>query len=96
MKIDVAYVAELARLELTEEEKAVFQPQLENIVGYVEKINSVNVEGVEPMMHGRPLVNAFREDEVRPSLDTQVALGNAPKRVGDEFLLPKIVEGAES
>jgi len=96
MKIDVGYVAELARLELTEEEKKVFQPQLENIVKYVEKISSVNVEGVEPMMHGRTLVNAFREDEVRPSLDTQVALENAPKRVGDEFLLPKIVEGAES
>ena len=96
MKIDVGYVAELARLELTDEEKTVFQSQLENIVGYVEKINSVNVDGVEPMMHGRTLVNAFREDAVRPSLDTQVALANAPKRVGDEFLLPKIVEGAES
>ena len=62
MKIDVAYVAELARLELTDEEKSVFQPQLENIVKYVEKISEVDVEGVEPMMHGRPLVNAFRED----------------------------------
>ena len=96
MKIDVAYVAELARLELTDEEKSVFQPQLEGIVGYVEKIASVDVSGVEPMMHGRPLVNAFREDEVRPSLPVETALGNAPKRVGDEFLLPKIVEGAES
>ncbi len=96
MKIDVAYVAELARLELTDEEKNVFQPQLESIVGYVDKISSVDVEGVEPMMHGRPLVNAFREDVVRPSLPVEVALGNAPKRVGDEFLLPKIVEGAES
>ena len=96
MKIDVAYVAELARLELTDEEKAVFQPQLESIVGYVEKISSVDVEGVEPMMHGRPLVNAFREDVVRQSLPVETALGNAPKRVGDEFLLPKIVEGAES
>ncbi len=96
MKIDVAYVAELARLELTDEEKAVFQPQLENIVQYVEKISSVDVSGVEPMMHGRPLVNAFREDIVRASLPAEVALANAPKRVGDEFLLPKIVEGAES
>ena len=96
MKIDVGYVAELARLELTDEEKAVFQPQLENIVKYVEKISSVNVDGVEPMMHGRPLVNAFREDEVRPSMDREAALGNAPARVGEEFLLPKIVEGAES
>lgn len=96
MKIDVGYVAELARLELTDEEKAVFQPQLENIVKYVEKISSVNVDGVEPMMHGRVLVNAFREDVVRASLPTETALANAPKRVGDEFLLPKIVEGAES
>ena len=95
-KIDVAYVANLARLELTEEEKAVFQPQLETIVKYVEKISAVNVDGVEPMMHGRPLVNAFREDVVRPSMEREVALRNAPARVGNEFLLPKIVEGAES
>ena len=94
--IDVAYVAELARLELTEEEKAVFQPQLENIVKYVEKISSVNVDGVPPTMHGREIVNAFREDEVRPSLDREAALANAPARTGDEFMLPKIVEGAES
>ncbi len=95
MKIDVAYVSELARLELTEEEKALFQPQLEGIVKYVEMISSVDVSQVEPMMHGRPLVNSFREDEVRPSLDREAALQNAPARVGDEFLLPKIVEGAE-
>ena len=56
MKIDVSYVAELARLELTEEEKATFQPQLESIVEYVDKISSVDVEGVPPMMHGRELV----------------------------------------
>ena len=51
-KIDVAYVAELARLELTDAEKAVFQPQLETIVKYVEKIASVDVTDVPPMMHG--------------------------------------------
>jgi Asp-tRNA(Asn)/Glu-tRNA(Gln) amidotransferase C subunit len=48
------------------------------------------------MMHGRRQVNAFREDVVGPSLPAEEALGNAPRRVGDEFLLPKIVEGAES
>jgi len=96
MKIDVKYVSDLARLKLSEEETATFQSQLENIVKYVEKISEVNVDGIEPMMHGRKLVNAFREDEVRPSLPTETALGNAPKRVGDEFLLPKIVEGADS
>ena len=94
--IDVAYVAELARLELTDEEKAVFQPQLEDIVRYVEKISSVDVEGVPPTMHGRAIVNALREDEVRPSMPCEDALANAPARTGDEFMLPKIVEGAES
>ena len=96
VKIDVGYVAELARLELTAEEKALFQSQLDGIVKYVEKISEVDVDGVEPMMHGRELVNAFREDEVRPSMDREKALANAPARVGEEFLLPKIVEGAES
>ena len=95
-KIDVGYVAGLARLELTDGERAMFQSQLESIVGYVEKISEVDVSGVEPMMHGRTLVNAFREDVVGDSLPTEVALSNAPARVGDEFLLPKIVEGAES
>ena len=94
--IDVAYVAELARLELTDEEKAVFQPQLENIVKYVEKISSVDVSDVPPTMHGRAIVNALRADEVRPSLDRETALANAPARTGNEFMLPKIVEGAES
>ena len=94
--IDVAYVAELARLDLTDDEKAVFQPQLENIVKYVEKISAVDVEDVPPTLNGREIVNAFREDVVRPSMDREEALANAPGRTGDEFLLPKIVEGAES
>lgn len=96
VKIDVKYVAELARLELTEEEMSVFQPQLENIVKYVEKISGVDIEGVEPMINGHAIVNRFREDVVRESMPGEEALANAPKRVGDEFLLPKIVEGAES
>jgi len=94
--IDVAYVAELARLELTAEEKALFQSQLESIVGYVEKISEVDVTDVPPTLNGHEKVNAFRADVVRPSLDRETALDNAPARTGDEFLLPKIVEGAES
>lgn len=95
-KIDVRYVAELARLDLSEEERTVFQGQLENIVKYVEKISSVNVDDVPPTMHGREIVNALREDTVRPSMDRELALANAPRRTEDEFYLPKIVEGAES
>ena len=60
----------------------------------MEKLKSLNVEGVEPTMHGHGRVNAFREDVVTPSLDREAALANAPERTGDEFRLPKIVEDA--
>ncbi len=95
-KIDVAYVAELARIELTDEESALFQSQLEKIVGYVDKIKELDVEGVEPTLFGRDLTNVMRDDEVRPSMDRETALANAPMRTDAEFRLPKIVEGAES
>ena len=94
--IDVKYVAELARLSLTEEEAALFQEQLSGIVRYVEKISGLDVDGIAPTLHGQKLVNAFREDTVRPSMEREAALANAPERHGNEFRLPKIVEGAES
>ncbi len=92
--IDVAYVAELARLELTAEEKRLFQQQLETVVRYVEKIGQLDVSGIEPTLHGQALVNVFREDEVVPSCERELALANAPARNGFEFKLPKIVEDA--
>jgi len=92
--IDVAYVAELARLELTPDEKRLFQQQLETIVSYVEKIGELDLTGIEPTMHGQALVNVFREDVVLPSLDRERVLANAPERNGAEFKLPKIVEDA--
>jgi len=93
-KIDVAYVAELARLSLTPEENNTFQQQLETIVRYVEKIGELNLDGVEPTMHGQPVVNVFREDAVVPSVGRECFLANAPERNGDEIRLPKIVEDA--
>lgn len=92
--IDVAYVAELARLKLTPEEERTFQQQLETIVQYVEKIGEVDLSGIEPTLHGQALVNVFREDVVVPSLDRERFLVNAPERNGFEFRLPKIVEDA--
>lgn len=92
--IDVAYVAELARLELTPDEKRLFQQQLESIVRYMEKIGELDVSGIEPTLHGQALANVFREDVVVPSLDRARMLANAPARNGFEFKLPKIVEDA--
>ncbi len=92
--LDVAYVAELARLELSPDEKRTFQLQLETIVNYVEKIGELDLAGIEPTLHGQALVNVFREDVVVPSLDRECVLANAPERNGFEFKLPKIVEDA--
>ena len=64
--IDVAYVAELARLKLSPDEKSIFQKQLETIVQYVEKISELDLTGIEPTLHGQALVNVFREDTVVP------------------------------
>ena len=90
-KIDVEYVAHLARLALGEDEKVLFQKQLEKIVGYVNDIAGVDVTGVEPMAHSTSSRNVFRRDEPRPGLDRETVLNNAPVHDGQQFLVPKIV-----
>ncbi len=91
---DIDYIARLAHIALTDDEKAAFGKQLGDVLAYMEKLKKLDVEGVEPTMHGHGRVNAFREDVVTPSIDREAALANAPERTGDEFRLPKIVEDA--
>lgn len=91
-EIDVAYVAHLARMHLTDEECARFQPQLAAVVDYVRKMQEVNLDGVEPTAHVQPLQNVFRADEVQPGLDRDVAMANAPEQTDGQFQVPKIVE----
>lgn len=92
--IDVAYVAELARIALSDGECVKFQSQLETIVNYVEKINELDLTDIEPTMHGQVTTNFFREDVPRESLNREDVLCNAPARTDSEFKLPKIVEDA--
>jgi aspartyl-tRNA(Asn)/glutamyl-tRNA(Gln) amidotransferase subunit C len=92
VEIDVKYVAHLARLSLSPEEERKIGAQLGNILGYIEKLKEVDVTGVEPTAHAFPLVNVTRPDEVRPSLDQQDALRNAPAQANGLFIVPKIVE----
>ena len=92
MEIDVKYVAQLARLSLTAEEEQKFGAQLGQILGYIEKLNELDVSQVEPTAHAVPLVNVTRLDEVRPSLSNEDALRNAPARANGLFIVPKIVE----
>lgn len=90
--IDIKYVAHLARLALTPDEEQKLGAQLENILVYIEKLNEVDVSGVEPTAHAVPLTNVSRPDEARPSLSNEEALRNAPSKANGLFLVPKIVE----
>jgi aspartyl-tRNA(Asn)/glutamyl-tRNA(Gln) amidotransferase subunit C len=90
--IDVAYVANLARLELTPEEAGCFQSQLQDIVSYVRKIGEADLADVEPTAHAVPIVNVLRPDAPRDGLDRGAVLANAPATVQDQFQVPKIVE----
>lgn len=91
-QIDVHYVARLARLELTPAECAEFAAQLRQIVDYVNMLRTVNVEGVEPTAHAVAVQNVFREDEVRPGLERETALANAPDQAQGQFKVPLILE----
>ena len=92
VEIDVKYVAHLARLSLSPEEEQKISAQLGNILGYIEKLKEVDVNGVEPTAHAFPLVNVTRPDEIRPSLSNDDALRNAPAKANGLFIVPKIVE----
>ena len=89
---EVKYVAHLARVTLTSEESQRLGAQLGNILGFIEKLNEVDVSHVEPTAHAVPLVNVTRPDEIRPSLPQEDALRNAPAKANGLFMVPKIVE----
>ncbi len=89
---DVAHVAMLARIELSDEELDRFAGQLEAIVGWVGQINEVAAADVPPMSHPLPLVNVTRVDEVRPSLSAAQALSGAPEVDEQRFSVPRILD----
>ena len=89
---DVAYVAQLARLNLTAEEIALFQTQLGEVLEHVARLQELDLEGVEPAAHAIPALNVFREDETRASLSQEEALRNAPRAANGLFVVPKVLE----
>ena len=91
-EIDIKYVAHLARLHLTAEEEKRIGAQLGHILGYIEKLNQLDVSNVEPTAHAVPMVNVTRPDEIRPSLPHDEAMRNAPAQANGLFIVPKIVE----
>lgn len=92
---DVLYVAELANLELTGEERGRMVRDLNSILEHIEVLNRVDTTGVEPMAQtaqAPPFSYAMREDEVRPSLDRESVLKNAPETDGQFFKVPRVIE----
>jgi aspartyl-tRNA(Asn)/glutamyl-tRNA(Gln) amidotransferase subunit C len=85
-------VALLARLKLTDEEKALFSDQLGKVIGYIDKLNELDTSDVEPTSHVLPLKNVFRDDNVAPSLPRENILKNAPESEDGFFRVPKIIE----
>ena len=88
----VRQIAHLARLELTEAELAVLAPQLDAIVHYVDQLQPVPTDGVEPLAHALPVQNVFRDDEPAASLPVEEALANAPQRRGPFFRVPAVLQ----
>ena len=88
----VRYVAKLSRLDLSDGEVKQFSTQLSAIVEYIEKLNELDTENVEPLAHCLPIHNVLREDVVKESLTADEALGNAPDRVEDYFKVPKVLD----
>jgi aspartyl-tRNA(Asn)/glutamyl-tRNA(Gln) amidotransferase subunit C len=90
--MDIQYVAQLARLRLTPEEEETLGRQLDQILDHIETLKQVDVTEVQPTAHAFPLVNVTREDRVRPSMDHEDAMRNAPAKANGLFMVPKIVE----
>lgn len=89
---EVEHIAELARLELNESELEEYTVQLNKILEYVEKLNELNTEDVQPLSHPVEAVNVFREDILKPSIDREDALRNAPSKDDEFFKVPKVID----
>ena len=89
---EIRKVADLARLELSEADLHTMARQLSSILDYVNQLQQVNTEGVEPLAHPLPIHNVFRDDVPAPCLTVDAALTNAPDRRGDFYAVPAVLD----
>ena len=85
------YVGILAKLELSEEEKAAAKKDMESMLDYIDKLNELDTSGVEPMSHVFPIKNVFREDVVTNEDGSKDTLANAPLQKNNSFKVPKTI-----
>jgi aspartyl-tRNA(Asn)/glutamyl-tRNA(Gln) amidotransferase subunit C len=88
----VSHIARLCRISLSDEEHKLFTEQLNQILAYMDKLNKLNTENVEPTSHVIHLENVLREDKTVTSLPPEKTLGNAPDKHNGYFKVPKIIE----
>lgn len=93
-KDTVKYVANLARIGLSEKELEHFTGQLDRILEYVQKLKTLDVDGLEPTSHVLDMKNVYREDKVKPSLTADEAVRNAPVKENNLFKVKKIIEAS--
>ncbi len=91
-QFNVRYVAQLARLDLSDAEIAKFQSQLGQVLAHVEQLGKVDVSAVEATAHANAVENVFRADEPRDWPDPASALKNAPRSAGGLFVVAKVLE----
>ncbi|GHB92317.1 Asp-tRNA(Asn)/Glu-tRNA(Gln) amidotransferase subunit GatC [Cerasicoccus arenae] len=91
-EIDIDKVARLARLDLSDEEKRTYSAQLGQVLEHMDKLNALDLDGVEPTAHSFPLSNVLDEDEEQPGFTVEEALRNAPKARDNQVVVPKVVE----
>lgn len=89
-------LAHLARLQFNDAEKAEIKTDLQRMITFVEKLNELDLEGVEPMMHMSDEVNVLRDDEVKGSVPRAEALKNAPVHDEQFFKVPKVIKAPSS
>lgn len=92
--VDIDYVAGLARIRLTPEEKEKFSNQLEDVLEHFARLQEVDVEGIEPTAHAFPSFNIWQEDEPGKVFSPEEALRNAPTQRSNQIVVPKVVEDA--
>lgn len=89
---DVQYIANLAKLQVTEEEAKSYAKDMSSILGYMELLNEVDTSNIEPLEHVIDLDSRFRKDEAKSPLSHEDALKNAPDADSDYFRVPKVIE----
>jgi aspartyl-tRNA(Asn)/glutamyl-tRNA(Gln) amidotransferase subunit C len=95
LREDVERVALLARLSLTEAEAEQMTAELATILGYVDTLDELDTQGIEPMAHPLPLATPLRDDSATETISPDLAVANAPERAGSAFVVPKVIDAED-